>query len=92
MGGLLVATVLTLLVVPALYAAWFRVRRDEPIAHLITNYGDVGSSAATQDRSGSLRNSDGQRGGGAARRSATASRRAMRCSRSHDWAVIRSPT
>jgi multidrug efflux pump subunit AcrB len=30
MGGLLVATVLTLLVVPALYAIWFRVRIDEP--------------------------------------------------------------
>ena len=30
MGGLAVATVLTLLFVPALYAAWFRVRRDEP--------------------------------------------------------------
>ena len=30
MGGLTVATVLTLLFVPALYAAWFRVRRDEP--------------------------------------------------------------
>jgi multidrug efflux pump len=30
MGGLLVATVLTLLVVPALYAMWFRVRADEP--------------------------------------------------------------
>jgi multidrug efflux pump len=29
MGGLIVATVLTLLFVPALYAAWFRVRRDE---------------------------------------------------------------
>ena len=29
MGGLLVATVLTLLVVPALYALWFRVRADE---------------------------------------------------------------
>jgi multidrug efflux pump len=26
MGGLIVATVLTLAVVPALYAAWFRVR------------------------------------------------------------------
>jgi Cu/Ag efflux pump CusA len=26
MGGLVVATVLTLLFVPALYAAWFRVR------------------------------------------------------------------
>src|SRR5947209_3750920 len=29
MGGLLVATVLTLLVVPALYALWFQVRQDE---------------------------------------------------------------
>jgi multidrug efflux pump len=32
MGGLLVATVLTLLFLPALYAAWFKVRRDEPHA------------------------------------------------------------
>jgi hypothetical protein len=33
MGGLLVATLLTLLVLPALYAAWFRVRRpgEEPV-------------------------------------------------------------
>jgi multidrug efflux pump len=33
MGGLLVATVLTLLFLPALYAAWFRVRRpaDAPV-------------------------------------------------------------
>jgi multidrug efflux pump len=31
MGGLFVATILTLLVVPALYSLWFRVRRDEPI-------------------------------------------------------------
>ena len=29
MGGLIVATVLTLLFVPALYATWFRVKRDE---------------------------------------------------------------
>jgi multidrug efflux pump len=29
MGGLLVATVLTLVVVPALYALWFRVPVDE---------------------------------------------------------------
>jgi multidrug efflux pump len=29
MGGLFVATVLTLIVVPALYALWFRVRADE---------------------------------------------------------------
>jgi Cu/Ag efflux pump CusA len=31
MGGLLVATALTLLVVPALYSLWFRVRRDETV-------------------------------------------------------------
>jgi len=30
MGGLVVATVLTLLFLPALYAAWFRVRRAAP--------------------------------------------------------------
>jgi multidrug efflux pump len=29
MGGLIVATILTLLFLPALYAAWFRVRREE---------------------------------------------------------------
>lgn len=34
MGGLLVATVLTLLVVPALYSLWFRVRENEPMAAL----------------------------------------------------------
>ncbi len=32
MGGLFVATVLTLLVVPALYALWFRVQANEPAA------------------------------------------------------------
>ncbi len=30
MGGLIVATVLTLLALPAMYAAWFRVDRDTP--------------------------------------------------------------
>ena len=30
MGGLLVATVLTLIVVPALYVALFRIKRDDP--------------------------------------------------------------
>ena len=30
MGGLVVATVLTLVFLPALYAAWFRVRREAP--------------------------------------------------------------
>jgi multidrug efflux pump len=33
MGGLLVATGLTLLFLPALYAAWFRVRRSDAVAH-----------------------------------------------------------
>jgi multidrug efflux pump subunit AcrB len=32
MGGITLATVLTLFFLPALYAAWFRVRRDEPAA------------------------------------------------------------
>ena len=32
MGGLIVATALTLVFLPALYAAWFRVRQDEPPA------------------------------------------------------------
>ncbi len=32
MGGLIVATVLTLLALPAMYAAWFRVRRPETVA------------------------------------------------------------
>ena len=42
MGGLLVATVLTLLVVPALYALWFKVRRDEtaqPVAEQLNALG-----------------------------------------------------
>jgi multidrug efflux pump len=41
MGGLLVATILTLLVVPALYALWFRVREDEPAAALAADAGDI---------------------------------------------------
>lgn len=32
MGGLIVATALTLLFLPALYAAWFRVKRPQPMA------------------------------------------------------------
>ncbi|NNU43510.1 efflux RND transporter permease subunit [Ramlibacter montanisoli] len=32
MGGLVVATVLTLLALPAMYAAWFRVKRERPAA------------------------------------------------------------
>jgi multidrug efflux pump subunit AcrB len=32
MGGLVVATVLTLLALPAMYAAWFRVKREHAAA------------------------------------------------------------
>jgi multidrug efflux pump subunit AcrB len=32
MGGLIVATVLTLLALPAMYAAWFRVKREPAVA------------------------------------------------------------
>lgn len=32
MGGLIVATVLTLLALPAMYAAWFRVKKETPVA------------------------------------------------------------
>ncbi len=31
MGGLIVATVLTLLALPAMYAAWFKVKREAPV-------------------------------------------------------------
>ena len=37
MGGLTVATVLTVLFLPALYAAWFRVQRDEPVRPVAVN-------------------------------------------------------
>ena len=35
MGGLVVATVLTLLALPAMYAAWFRVRKEPPAQALL---------------------------------------------------------
>jgi multidrug efflux pump len=35
MGGLTIATVLTIFFVPALYAAWFKVRREAPAANLV---------------------------------------------------------
>jgi multidrug efflux pump subunit AcrB len=37
MGGLFVATILTLVVVPALYALWFRVREDEPAPNVLAD-------------------------------------------------------
>ena len=45
MGGLFVATALTLLFLPALYAAWFRVRRTETAASAITIAGSTGAEA-----------------------------------------------
>ena len=48
-GGLFVATVLTLVVVPALYALWFRVRQDEPArpaaVEVIDEFGHPGVTA-----------------------------------------------
>jgi Cu/Ag efflux pump CusA len=37
MGGLLVATALTLLFLPALYAAWFRVKRPVHTRETVVN-------------------------------------------------------
>ena len=45
MGGLFVATALTLLFLPALYAAWFRVRRTETTASAIAIAGSAGAEA-----------------------------------------------
>jgi multidrug efflux pump len=41
MGGLFVATVLTLLVVPALYSLWFRVRSDETVDAFVEHSDEV---------------------------------------------------
>ncbi len=50
MGGLLVATILTLLVVPALYALWFRVTKDEPAGAGRSNHPEVADGAAKHAR------------------------------------------
>ena len=56
MGGLFVATILTLLVVPALYALWFRVRADEFLGDFRRTFATDGSDWPTPnthaDRSG----------------------------------------
>ena len=52
MGRLLVATVLTLLVVPALYALWFRVRQNEPDRSAII--AEASQNTTIWSRSGSL--------------------------------------
>ncbi|MFG6414818.1 efflux RND transporter permease subunit [Roseateles sp. DC23W] len=41
MGGLIVATVLTLLALPAMYAAWFRVQRPEEHTRLLSEFHDT---------------------------------------------------
>jgi len=41
MGGLFVATALTLLFLPALYAAWFRIQRPNPAPVEVTNVANV---------------------------------------------------
>ena len=46
MGGLIVATALTLLFLPALYAAWFRVRKDEPAPMVSARNDDAATPAA----------------------------------------------
>ena len=50
MGGLLVATILTLLVVPALYALWFRVAKDEPAGVGRSNHPEVAAGAVRHAR------------------------------------------
>jgi multidrug efflux pump subunit AcrB len=50
MGGLLVATILTLLVVPALYALWFRVSMDEPARAGRSNHPDAADGAVKHAR------------------------------------------
>ena len=53
MGGLLVATVLTLLVVPALYALWFRVRENEPA--VVSSLPDDDAAAALEPQMAPMR-------------------------------------
>ena len=50
MGGLLVATILTLLVVPALYALWFRVTKDEPAGAGRSDHPEVADGAVKHAR------------------------------------------
>jgi len=48
MGGLLVATILTLLFLPALYAFWFRVREPRPAASQTSGRDEVTTIVAPQ--------------------------------------------
>ena len=53
MGGLIVATVLTLLALPAMYAAWFRVQRERPDA--VGDDSVIPAEAGIQGVAGALR-------------------------------------
>ena len=61
MGGLIVATVLTLLFLPALYAAWFRVKKDE------AREKGTGRSRPVRRLTWPRRRPSGQAGGGSRR-------------------------
>jgi hypothetical protein len=47
MGGIVVGTVLTLLFLPALYVAWFRIPRPEGDARAATNANALHGAAPT---------------------------------------------
>jgi hypothetical protein len=47
MGGLTIATLLTIFFVPALYAAWFRVERESPAANRTVAQAPLDSSPQT---------------------------------------------
>ena len=52
MGGLAIATVLTLVFLPALYVAWFRIKKPEPDAGQTMDLGDfepLGRSEVAKD-------------------------------------------
>jgi hypothetical protein len=52
MGGLAIATVLTLVFLPALYVAWFRIKKPGPDAGQTMDLGDfelLGRSEAVKD-------------------------------------------
>ena len=53
MGGLAVATLLTLIFLPALYVTWFRIKRPDPVASPSTDAGQLeplGPREAVSDR------------------------------------------
>jgi multidrug efflux pump subunit AcrB len=67
MGGLLIATILTLLVVPALYALWFRVTKDEPAGAGRSVHPEVADGAVKHARIAARFCSDASNSAGQAR-------------------------